>query len=63
MKMRTNRNAWGMKFKAAGSGLIVIQGIGNYCLQNDHPEKMNEGKLGVMNRNEFLSGWVGVVCF
>ena len=32
-------------------------------LQNDHPEKMNEGKLGVVNRNEFLSGWVGVVCF
>lgn len=32
-------------------------------LQNDHPEKMNEGKLGFMSRNEFLSGWVGVVCF
>jgi hypothetical protein len=30
MKMRTNRNAWGMKFKAAGSGMIAIQGIGNY---------------------------------
>ena len=29
MKMRTNRNAWGMKFKAAGCGMITMCGIGN----------------------------------
>jgi hypothetical protein len=40
----------------------VIKYTANW-LSNDHPEKMNEGKLGIMNRNEFLSGWVGVVCF
>jgi hypothetical protein len=38
----------GMKFKADGCGMIGVRGIGTaWCLLNGHPEKMNEGLIGV----------------
>ena len=56
------RGEWNLKRLEVG--MIVIQGIGNdwFC-KTTTPKKWMRGLVGVMNRNEFLSGWVVVVCF